>query len=72
MDTINLTEKELIEITGKKRSSSQINILRKLGFEIKVRPDGKPILCREHYLRMMGVVEHNQLEQEPNFDFLDA
>jgi len=66
VNSLNLTENELIEVTGKKRPSAQVKILRQLGFEIKVRPDGYPLVAREHYLRVMGVFDKTSKECKPN------
>ena len=66
MSSLNLTSEELTEITGKVRPSSQVKTLRQLGFEIKVRPDGFPIVAREHYLRVMGVYGRTEKETKPD------
>ena len=72
MNSLNLTESELIEVTGKKRSSVQVRILRKLGFEVKVRPDGYPLVAREHYLRVMGVFDKANKEYKPDLSIYGA
>ncbi|GJM17467.1 MAG: hypothetical protein DHS20C13_27940 [Thermodesulfobacteriota bacterium] len=66
MSNLNLTKYELTEITGKVRSSSQVKILRHLGIEVKVRPDGVPLVAREHYLKLMGVYDNNHREVKPD------
>ncbi|MCZ6804073.1 MAG: DUF4224 domain-containing protein [Proteobacteria bacterium] len=63
---LNLTKDELIEITGKKRSSSQVKTLRDLGFEVKVRSDGFPLVARAHYLKLMGVYDNHFKEIKPD------
>ncbi len=72
MNSLNLSENELIEVTGKKRSSVQVRILRQLGFEVKVRPDGYPLVAREHYLRVMGVFDKTNKEYKPNLSIYGA
>ena len=75
LDSINLSYKELHEITGKKRQSAQVRVLRQLGIESKVRPDGMPLVCRQHYLNMMGATNTSLLKYkntEPNFDNFNA
>jgi len=66
VNSLNLIEDELIEVTGKKRSSVQVRILRQLGLEVKVRPDGFPLVAREHYLRIMGVFDKTEKEYKPD------
>jgi len=66
MPSLNLTKDELIEITGKVRSSSQVKALRHLGFEVRVRQDGFPLVAREHYLKLMGVYDNNYKEVKPD------
>ena len=66
VNSLNLTKDELIEITGKVRSSSQVKVLRQLGFEVKVRPDGFPLIARKHYLKLMGVYDKNFKDVKPD------
>ena len=66
MNSLNLTESELIEVTGKKRSSAQVRILRQIGYEVKVRPDGHPLVARKHYLRVMGVFDKTEKFYKPD------
>lgn len=66
MTNLNLTKEELTEVTGKVRLSSQVKILRQLGFEVKVRLDGFPLVAREHYLKVMGVYDNNFKEVKPD------
>lgn len=49
-----LNAKELIDLTGKQRSPSQIFALRKMGVEHKKRPDGKVLVLRKHLDLLMG------------------
>ncbi len=66
MPKLNLTPEELFEVTGKKRISSQVKTLRQLGFEVKVRPDGFPLVAREHYLKLMGVYDNHVKNIKPD------
>ena len=72
MNSLNLTEDELIEVTGKKRSSAQVKILRHLGLEVKVRPDGCPLVARQHYLRIMSVFDKTVKEYKPDLSIYGA
>ncbi len=67
MNHLHLTDKEIQEITGKKRWSSQVKVLRQLALETRIRPDGKPLVVRQHYLQMMGVGYSYKREEEPNW-----
>ena len=49
-----LNEQELTEITGKKRNSAQVRVLRALRIPVKVRPDGFPLVSRATYDQIMG------------------
>ncbi len=72
MNSLNLTESELIEVTGKKRSSAQVRILRQIGYEVKVRPDGYPLVAREHYLRVMGAFDKTEKFYKPDLSIYGA
>ncbi len=54
--TLTLSSDQLEELTGKVRWSAQIKALRQMGFEVKVRPDGFPLVDIDHYKIMMGAV----------------
>ena len=73
LNGLNLSEEDIIEVTGKRRPSAQIRVLRQLGFDIKIRPDGKPLLCREHYFQVMGAMKNKRDKTfEPNLEALNA
>lgn len=55
MDSMFLTEAEIIELTGKRRHSAQVRVLRTLGVEHKVRPDGSIVASRAHVDSVLGV-----------------
>lgn len=52
-----LTESELIELTLKRRRSSQSQVLKFMGIEHRVRPDGSIAVLREHVNRSLGGLE---------------
>lgn len=49
-----LTADQLEEITGKRRSRSQVDVLAALGIPYKVRPDGKVIVLRAAFEVALG------------------
>jgi hypothetical protein len=60
--SLNLTEAELVEVTGYKLHSKQLIALRDMGFNPLVRPrDGRPLLTRAEY-------EGRSSEPKLNFD----
>lgn len=52
-----LSEEELVELTKKKRRPSQITVLRFMGIEHKIRPDGSVAVMRAHAEREFGAAE---------------
>jgi uncharacterized protein DUF4224 len=68
--SLNLTSEEIIEITGKHRPSVQFRVLNQMAIPVKKRLDGKPIVCRQTYMRLMGAFEYasNSIhKEEPDF-----
>lgn len=51
---IYLTDEELREITGRVKYSAQLRALRAMGFTVRVRPDGSPLVSRAHWEQVMG------------------
>jgi len=51
---INLTKRELIDITMKKRKKSQLNALLMMGIPCCSRPDGSPLVSRLAFEQAMG------------------
>lgn len=49
-----LNNDELSELTGRKRKDCQLKILRYMGIEHRVRPDGTLAVLREHVITVMG------------------
>ena len=54
MDSMFLTEEEIADLTKKQRHSAQARVLRGLGVEHKVRPDGSIVVLRMHAERILG------------------
>ncbi|SDH11724.1 protein of unknown function [Paraburkholderia phenazinium] len=54
MDSMFLTENELAELTGKRRHNAQVKVLRGMGVEHKIRPDGSIVVLRAHAERILG------------------
>lgn len=70
---INLTPAEIREITGAVRKPTQAKRLREMGFIVRVRCDGYPLVTRDHYLAVMsGGVPRNRHRPptEPDFGAL--
>jgi hypothetical protein len=65
-----LTKSELVELTGKKQKSSQVQVLRFMGIEHKVRPDGFVLVLRAHVEQSFGLRKDRKLikEIEPNWN----
>lgn len=49
-----LTDEELYELTGAKRRDTRVRILRAMGIEHRVRPDGRVIVLRKHIEALLG------------------
>lgn len=58
-----LESDQLRMITGKVRWSAQARVLRQMGFEVKVRPDGFPLVDIDNYRRVMGAVDPRKPER---------
>jgi len=64
-----LTDKELIELTGRSRRCAQVRVLCYMGIEHKVRPDGSVAVLKAHVDKVMGgdVYDYHQKLSEPNW-----
>ena len=64
-----LTKDELASLTGRTRSDAQIRVLRFMGIEHKVRPDGSVAVLRGHVEKSLGGsnIELPQRTYEPNW-----
>ena len=66
---IQLTPREVEEITGKQRYRAQVRALARMGIECRVRPDGRPIVSRMAFETTVGgPVDRSNFE--PNFEAL--
>lgn len=64
-----LTEQELRDLTGRRVRSSQVKVLRYMGIDHKVRPDGSVAVLRAHVEHQMGAKDPAPAarEVEPNW-----
>ncbi|OZI57621.1 DUF4224 domain-containing protein [Bordetella genomosp. 4] len=60
-----LSPEDLVEITGKSRKSSQVEILRQLGIPFKIRPDGTPLVLRAAMEVALGYATKNEKSRTP-------
>ena len=67
-----LTIAEVIEITGRRRHRAQAMVLGRMGVPFITRPDGRPIVSRLAFERMMGDDAPRRIEASPNFGALDG
>lgn len=64
-----LSQEEIQQITGFKRSFAQVRWLQENGFEVKIRADGSPLVSRSHFELIMGgiIPADNGRACEPDF-----
>ena len=69
-----LSKIQLIELTGKKHSSSQAFVLCCMGIEHILRPDGSIVVSQLHLEQVLGVVVISQSNKnkEPNWGMINA
>lgn len=69
-----LTESEIFLLTGKKRSSAQIQALNAMGIEHKLRPDNSIVVSRLHLEQTLGVIVPNNTPKqfEPDWTLINA
>jgi hypothetical protein len=67
-----LSKDELIELTGRRRRDSQARVLRALGIEHRIRPDGRVIVLREYVKQQFGARANKQTEPPEAFDWSAA
>ena len=72
MTSMFLTPDELVQLTGRRRSSAQAMALCRMGMEHKTRPDGTVAVLRAHVERVFGesVSASKTREEEPNWSAL--
>lgn len=65
---------QLIELTRKKRSNAQATVLKQMGIEHRLRPDGTVVVSTAHVERVLGgeVFAKKAKVAEPNWDLLNA
>ncbi len=71
-DPIYLTPQEVEEITGKHRYRAQVRALARMGIQCRIRPDGRPIVSRIAFEKMMSPTASPLQEVEPDFGALDG
>jgi len=64
-----LSKLEIKTLTGRKRKDAQARVLRFMGVEHKMRPDGSVAVLRSHVERLLGgvIINDQQPEIEPNW-----
>lgn len=64
-----LSDLELRGLTGRRQKASQIQTLRFMGIEHKVRPDGSVVVLKAHVEQSLGLREDRKAikEFEPNW-----
>ena len=70
-----LEEDEIMELTGKKRKKSQLDVLGKMGITFLVRPDHTLVIARKHIEQKTGIEVPQSQQQptiEPNWDAVNA
>lgn len=64
-----LSKFEIETLTGRIRKDAQVRVLRFMGVEHKMRPDGSVAVLRSHVERLLGgvIINDQQPEIEPNW-----
>lgn len=64
-----LTAEELKEMTKRTQYRAQVQVLRALGIEHKIRPDGSVLVLRAHVEKQMGgdITSSPTRKREPNW-----
>ncbi len=66
-----LTPPEIVELTARRRRRAQVEVLRHLGIEHRVRPDGTPVVLRAHVEAALGGLASATLKDpEPDWSAL--
>jgi len=58
--TLLLTQEEIAELTQKRWRSQQAAVLRGMGIEHRIRPDGSLAVLRTHITRLFGEAANDQ------------
>jgi hypothetical protein len=64
-----LTKEELRELTRRNRSSAQVVVLRFMGIEHKIRPDGSVVVLRAHVEHLLGGIADARVPREVQPDW---
>ena len=64
-----LTDDELRTLTGKKFRTAQAEVLRYMGIEFRMRPDGSLVVLRSH---LEAQAPTRKKAVEPNWDAINA
>ncbi len=67
-----LDSTELLELTNRKRASAQARVLRSMGIEHKIRPDGSVAVLRAHIVRLFGEAMPKTADKEFRFNWSAA
>ncbi len=67
---IYLTPQEVEDITGKRRYHAQVRALGQMGIQCRVRPDGRPIVSRMAFEKIMDGAVSTPEQVEPDFGML--
>lgn len=69
-----LTGEEINALTTRVQHSAQLKVLRAMGIEHRVRPDGSLVILRSHIEKLFGdeTRSRNQKVTEPNWGALNA
>lgn len=70
-NTLFLAHEQLVELTHRKCPSAQMRALRSMGIEFAERPDGTPVVSREHVESRLGVKpsDREKSDKEPVIDW---
>lgn len=74
MTAVFFSDEEIVELTGKKRYSSQRKALNVMGISHVVRPDGSIAVMRAHVEKIFGaqLSERKKKPVEPNWSAVNA
>ncbi len=67
---IYLTPQEVEDITGKRRYRAQVRALGRMGIQCRIRPDGRPIVSRMAFEKIMDGPASTSEQVEPDFGML--
>lgn len=69
-----LSESQLYELTKKKHCAAQVSVLKSIGIDHKVRPDGSVVVSKVHVEQVLGVVVNNTISKqiEPDWASINA